>query len=212
MSDHEEPATPVTAPWLLRILDDVPAGHAALALVSEACHPAVVHHSARTLRYALDIARREQLDVDPAALTHACLMHDLGASALAVGAERFEVQGADLAVRLLAEHGWAERDRHEVWTAIALHTTPHVAERLTPLTRLVRLGMRTDFGEELVEPDLRRSTETVHPRLRVEQVLGRTVVAHALRDERRAPAASWPAGLLAAHRTRSGPDGFLSAF
>lgn len=122
----------VTAAWLVELVDQVPAGREALDLVNGACPTAIAHHSARTLRYALHIADRAQVDVDRAALVHACLMHDLGASDLAVGAERFEVQGADLAVALLAEHGWAPERREPVWAAIAVHTSPHIAERMSP--------------------------------------------------------------------------------
>ncbi|ROP26921.1 HD domain-containing protein [Pseudokineococcus lusitanus] len=212
MDDAAAPHPPLTAGWLVEVADRVPAGRAALDLLGGACHPAVAHHSARTLRYALDLADRSGADVDRDALVHACLLHDLGASALAVGPERFEVQGADLAVALLAEHGWAPSRREQVWAAIAVHTSPHVAERLSPLTRLVRLGVRADFGDDLVDPALRRATEADHPRLDAERVLSGVVVDAALRDGRRAPETSWAAALLAAHRASPDPDARLAAF
>ena len=71
----------------------------ALALLNGACAAAIVHHSARTLRYALATTKREDVAVDHAALVHACLLHDLGASVLVRSAERFEVQGADAKIR-----------------------------------------------------------------------------------------------------------------
>ncbi|EEB93572.1 hypothetical protein MPER_07748 [Moniliophthora perniciosa FA553] len=44
---------------------------------------------------------------------------------------------------------WLSRDEsslHKVWTAIALHTSPGIAERIDPFTRLVRLGVNMDFS------------------------------------------------------------------
>jgi hypothetical protein len=203
---------PETPAWLAEAVTDVPAGDAALALIADACRPAITQHSIRTLRYAMDIAGRAEPDVDYAALVLACLLHDLGASELAAGAERFEVQGADLAVNLLAEHGWEPGARQDVWVAIATHTSPHIAERLSPLTRSLRLGVLADFGADLISPALRRETEELHPRLQVEHVLSGVVVEQALIDERRAPAASWPAALLEAHRSSTDPDARLKAF
>jgi hypothetical protein len=190
----------------------VDAGTPALTLVREACAPAVVNHSIRVLRYATVLRDAEGVDVDDAPLLHSCLMHDLGASGLVRGWERFEVQGADLAVELLTRHGWAPEACAPIWAAIALHTTPHIAERISPLARLVRLGVLTDFGAPLVEPQLRSSTEAALPRADIERVLSGVVVQQALRDERRAPAATWPAALLAAHRADPDADARLAAF
>lgn len=204
------------SPWLLAVVDQVATAPQALALLNGACAAAIVQHSARTLRYALAIAEREDVAVDHAALVHACLLHDLGASMMATSAERFEVQGADLAVQFLEQHegeGWPQSRREAVWAAIAVHTSPHIAERMSPLTRLVRLGVRADFGEDdLVDPSLRRAAEHDHPRGDVERVLSGVVVEAALSDDRRAPMSSWPAGLLAAHRASPDPDARLAAF
>jgi len=205
----------VHSPWLLAVVDQVATAPQALALLTRSCAAAIVHHSARTLRYALATTKREDVAVDHAALVHACLLHDLGASVLATSAERFEVQGADLAVQFLEQHeedGWPQSRREAVWAAIAVHTSPHIAERMSPLTRLVRLGVRADFGEDLVDPSLRRAAEQDHPRGDVERVLSGVVVESALQDERRAPMSSWPAGLLAAHRASPDPDARLAAF
>jgi HD domain len=197
---------------LTGLVDRVSAGPAAMALLTGACHPAIAHHSIRVLRYALALRDREGPGVADDVLVHSCLLHDLGASALATGAERFEVQGADLAVALLTEHGWTPDRSAPIWTAIAVHTSPHIAERISAPARLVRLAVRTDFGADLVDPGLRRATEETWPRRDVERVLSGTVVEQAVQDERRAPAATWPAALLAAHRASSDPDARLTAF
>jgi HD superfamily phosphohydrolase YqeK len=205
---HMTGNTPNTAagepPWLTAMVAAVDAGTEALTLVRAACHPAVVNHSVRVLRYAMDLRERDGVEVGDAALLHSCLLHDLGASDLAQGWERFEVQGADLAIHLLSSHGWSPEESQPIWAAIALHTTPHIAERISPLARLVRLGVLADFGADLIDPALRQQTETHLPRADIERVLSGVVVRQALHDPRRAPAATWPAALLAAHH--SGPD------
>lgn len=80
------------------------------------------------------------------------------------------------------------------------------------MTRLVRLGVRADFGDDLVDPALRRATEAEFPRLDAERVLSAVVVDQAVQDARRAPATSWAAALLAAHRASSDTHGRLRAF
>ena len=202
----------LTAPWLSEMLAEVRSGPTVLKLLTGASAPAIAQHAVRTLRYALATAEQEDIEVDLAALVPACLLHDIGATALAVGAERFEVQGADIAAHLLEQQGEPEQRRAAVWRAIALHTSPHIAERIDPLTRLVRLGVRIDFGLPLVSHAMRAAVELEHPRLDVERVLSGVVVEQAIRDGRRAPSASWPANLLAAHRAGPDPDGRLAAF
>lgn len=198
--------------WLRRLVERVPTAPQALALLSASCPAAIMHHSMRVLRYAFALRDSETADVDDGVLLHSCLLHDLGASALAGGPERFEVQGADLAVALLVGYGWTPARRAAVWAAIALHTSPQIAERISGTACLVRLAVRADFGEALIDADLRKSTEEDLPRLDIERVLSAVVVEQAVQDERRAPAGSWPAALLAAHRAGPGPDARLAAF
>lgn len=200
-------------PWLVEAAAAVAGGAQTLALVAAAEEPAIAHHSARTHRYAAALAAREGLTgLDAGVLFHACLLHDVGASALLTGAERFEVGGADLAATALAAHGYTAEQRQEVWQAVALHTSPHIAERMGPVTRLVRLGVRADFGDDLVDAALRAEVERELPRLDVERVLSRVVVEQALAEPGRAPGVSWPAALLAAHRASPHPDARLTAF
>jgi len=199
--------------WLLSAADGVAKGRETLALVAGAQEVAIAHHSARTLRYALAIAELEnERDVEPDLLFHACLLHDIGASSLPTGTQRFEVEGADIAADTVVGHGYTQAQTEKVWQAVALHTSPHIAERMGSLTRLVRLGVRADFGDNLIDAELRRQTEADLPRLDVERVLSRVVVEACLVDPRRAPAASWPNALLAAHQTSSHPDARLTAF
>ena len=115
---------------------DVPAGplaEAALSIARSSESAAVANHSLRSYYFAELLAAHEGC-LDDAAydrdlLFAATVMHDLGVGGLAKGEARFEVEGADLAAAVLREHGVAEPDTDRVWEAIALHTSPGIAER-----------------------------------------------------------------------------------
>ena len=132
---------------------DVPAGplaEAALTIVRASESASVANHSLRSFYFAQLLAAHEGCDQDSAynrdLLFAATVMHDLGTGALAKGEARFEVEGADLAAAVLREHGVAGRDVDRVWEAIALHTSPGIAERRGLLAYLTRAGVGIDFG------------------------------------------------------------------
>ena len=86
-----------------------PAATAALELATAHEIPSVLNHSIRTHLFALMHAEKLGLsagaDFDAELLFVACVLHDLGASDAYDGPQRFEVEGADAAAALLAEHG-----------------------------------------------------------------------------------------------------------
>lgn len=76
---------------------------------------------------------------------------------------------------------------------------------MSPLTRLIRMGPKTDFGHEqyrrLLGEELLNAAEAGFPRANPEKVLGDAVSGQAERragEERdsKAPAVSWPWNLL----------------
>lgn len=75
--------------------------------------------------------------------------------------------------------------RHQVWVAIALHTSAGIAERIDPLTRLVRLGVKMDFSrpvrEQFGATDYAAQIEEYVPRLNAERVLADAVVRQAVK-------------------------------
>ncbi|MEY9996121.1 hypothetical protein ABIE67_008153 [Streptomyces sp. V4I8] len=166
--------------------------------------PAIVNHSIRTYLWAVLAGERRGMapgtDYDDDLLFYACSLHDLGTSDAHDGPLRFEVEGADAAAELLTAEGLDAARVDLVWEAIALHTSPHIAERRGPLTLLTRLGVLTDFGQETIDdPAVREEVERLHPRMGIEQELTDAVVAQAVRRPEKAPLHSWPGGLLRAH-------------
>ena len=183
---------------------DVPAGplaEAALAIARSSESASVANHSLRSYYFAELLAAHEGC-LDDAAydrdlLFAATVMHDLGAGSLARGEARFEVEGADLAAAVLREHGVAEPDTDRVWEAIALHTSPGIAERRGLLAYLTREGVGIDFGRrwEIVSA-WAPSIHAACPRLMMVSSLVEAIVAQAARSPAAAPRYSLGGELL----------------
>lgn len=80
--------------------------------------------------------------------------------------------GANLAAPLLKRHGVDGGAAREAWLAIAMHTSPHVAEGAGGLVTALRLGVERELGDAVV----------------------RQIVA----VSSKAPSGSWPCDLLRA--------------
>ncbi|GAA1394599.1 HD domain-containing protein [Kitasatospora putterlickiae] len=187
---------------------DLPTGplaEAALTAVFTSEARPVANHSVRSFLFAELLAAHEgcleDADYDRDLLFAAAVMHDLGAGDLAKGEARFEVEGADLAAGLLRRHHVPEADVDRVWEAIALHTSPGLAERRGLLCYLTRGGVGIDFGvrAEVVaawEPRI----HAAHPRLDMVRSLVDAIVERAARSEAAAPHYSLGGGLLRERR------------
>lgn len=123
-----------------------------------------------------------------------CILHDIGASdTLASDPKRFEVTGADLAAALLCRHGFGQAAVREAWLAIAMHTSPHIAEAAGGLVRVVRLAVLANFAsvsEELktvLSEDNVMGIEELLPRLGVERELGDAVVSQSQATKSQGP-------------------------
>ena len=227
----------------------VPSGklaRAAFYLALEALPAPILNHSLRTFLFTKWLAEREG---DPYATEYvdvlfvACLFHDFGATETHNHDERFEVCGGDAAVRFMKEYLAAEAQERivvnttpasveqppmtptqvwDVWTAIALHTSPGIAERIHPLARLIRLGVLLDFRQatrvKLEAVEFGKQVDDDVPRLEIEKVLGDAVVKQAMSKQegdarnQKAPAASWAGVLLRSHLEDPSWDGVNRAF
>ncbi|KIK60062.1 hypothetical protein GYMLUDRAFT_74071 [Collybiopsis luxurians FD-317 M1] len=209
-----------------------PISRSAYAVAASHLPPAILNHSLRVWIYARTLftsqSQSQSETIEPphrlALLFTACIMHDIGATPAFAHIEsvdelqRFEIEGADAAVAQLKSSGdpsISPVDIDEVWRAIALHTTPQIAERMGGMVRIVRLAVLTDFGRGDVEESVKKEVESQFGRLEIEKVLGEAIVKQALDSpmpEKKAPAASWPNSLLEAHRAHSERDGVNKRF
>lgn len=130
---------------MLSIPDTDPC-RAAEAYARASSEPSLFHHAMRTYAFGATAAHAQRIAVDHELFFLGAVLHDLGLTELATGAERFEVEGADLARRLLSQHGVRDPDLDVIWDAIALHTTPGVPPRKRPEIALVQLGAAIDIG------------------------------------------------------------------
>lgn len=196
-------------------------------------HPTILFHSLRVFLYAQTISRLEgTVYSDPgtaesALLFTACMFHDMGTTdAYNTGPTRFEIEGGDAAVELLSRYPHISREqRSDVWVAIALHTSPQIAERIHSLARLLRLGPKIDFagprelqtladllgGARQCESKVKEVEETF-PRGAIERVLGDAVVNQALQCPDKAPMVSWPGVMLKIKQENPDWDGVNKAF
>jgi len=103
------------------------------------------NHSSRVYLFGALSGVRRGLQFDRELLYAGAMFHDLGLMPGHSSAdERFEVDGAHAARDFLRSHGVPEHDAYTVWTAIALHTTPGVAEHMHPVVALVTAGVEMD--------------------------------------------------------------------
>ena len=197
-------------------------------LVQQSLPPAIFNHSLRVFLYTQIFAQRANSTwIAPDRLPllfAACMFHDMGCATQLDGPQRFEVCGADAATEHLRKFEIDDADIQEVWIAISLHTSPGIAERITPLARFVRLAVLMDFNElgksplitelelEVDGGGYRRSIEEKFPRLSAEKVLGDIVVEQGMRQPIKAPASSWAGIMIRAARDEPEWEGVNKAF
>lgn len=204
---------------------------AALDIARQHLEKPILYHSLRVYLIARWLSERDGTgsvsDADSPYLFVAAIFHDAGTCDLYNGEQRFEVEGADAAREHLRSHGISETDSHKVWVAIALHTSPGIAERIDPFTRLIRLAVKIDFSQDARDlhgaTSFTRDLEADLPRLNIEEVLAEAVIRQARKipetvdrltwpSDEKHPSASWPGILLRAHIENPGHVGINPAF
>lgn len=103
------------------------------------------NHSSRVYHFGALAGVRRRLTFDRELLYAGAMFHDLGLMPdHRSKGERFEVDGAHAARDFLRSHGVPEDDAYNVWTAIALHTTPGLPVHMHPVVALVTAGVEMD--------------------------------------------------------------------
>jgi hypothetical protein len=114
-------------------------------LVRDTASGLIFNHSSRVYYFGAIAARQRGLGFDPDLLYTGAMFHDMGLTQPHSSAhERFEVDGANAARDFLRRHGIAPSELDIVWTAIALHTTPGIAQHMHPVIALVTAGVEMD--------------------------------------------------------------------
>ncbi|MGX1759789.1 HD domain-containing protein [Streptomyces lydicus] len=193
-------------------LPSTPLADAVMNLIRPVETPSVFNHSIRSYLFARLVAGRLGLavghDYRDDLLFAACAMHDLGLASDGPHRQRFEVEGADRAAEFLIQQGMSTADADQAWQAIALHTSPGIAERRGTLCVLVREGVALDFGGpagadhlDAVTDEQADAMHAAYPRLDMARSLTDAIVAQAAKDPKNAPRYTIPGELLRERQT-----------
>jgi hypothetical protein len=126
-------------------IPDTAATAAATRFAREHTSQLMYDHSRRVFVFGSLRAAALGLKPDAELLYVASMMHDTGLFTPYSDAEqRFEVDWADHARRLLLEHDVAPAEVDKVWSAIALHTTPGIPARMGPEIAATHIGVLVD--------------------------------------------------------------------
>ncbi|TYB93233.1 HD domain-containing protein [Micromonospora sp. WP24] len=140
----------------------------ATRLIQETTRPVIYHHSRRAFLFGVIQAQQLGVKVDPELLYLASMFHDLGLlTPFSEVKQRFEVDSADHARKFLLERGFSPAAAETVWTAIALHTTLGIPDRMGPEIAITQLGIATDvvgIGLDGLDPDQVSEILAAHPR------------------------------------------------
>lgn len=141
---------------------------AAKDLARDHSPPFLFNHVMRTFFFAKAAAARQNSEFDEEMLFLGCVLHDLGLVDEFIGADRFEVDGADAAADFLSRNGYSDKKIAVIWDAIALHTTLSIPQRKQPEIALVQLGAGIDIGavpRSILDANAIEETLKAYPRL-----------------------------------------------
>src|SRR3984885_781088 len=100
------------------------------------------NHSSRVYYFGALAGQRRGLKFDAELLYAGAMFHDLGlVPAYSSASDRFGVDGANAARDFLRGHNLSEQECDQVWTSIALHTTPDIPKYMHPVVALVTAGV-----------------------------------------------------------------------
>ncbi|NYH26729.1 HD domain-containing protein [Paraburkholderia bryophila] len=131
---------------------DIPDGvvaQAASDLMRSVESELMFHHAQRTFLFGALAGHRDNLTFDAELLYVGALFHNAGLNLKYRNSlHRFEVDGANAAREFLQQYAVADSDIKEVWTAIALHTTPGIPQYMSPLVAMISAGVQMDVRGE----------------------------------------------------------------
>ena len=131
------------------VVPDSTLAREATAIATASLPPEIYNHSLRTYLFAELLANAQHIDHDVEAVYVAAILHDTGLSDAHMSERnRFEVDGALVARRLLSSHTITGERAELVWDAITLHDSS-LARWKQAEVRLVSQGVNADFGAGL---------------------------------------------------------------
>jgi hypothetical protein len=191
-------------------LPDTDIARKAFAFAKRATPEFVLNHGVRSYVFARAHAAgrglRPGTDYDDELLFVSCILHNIGLSEQGNGQQRFEVDGADTAAAFLRAHGVEERRVEIAWDAIALHTSPGIANRKAAEVALTRAGFLIDIlgaDREKLPVGLAEQLHAVLPRADLAYAFSDAVRVQAMAKPQKANPLTF-AGVLLRHHLPHG--------
>jgi hypothetical protein len=149
----------------------------ATGLLREFSTPLLINHSHRVFFWANELGRQTKEKFDAELLFVCAAFHDLGLlKRFSSAADRFEVDGANAVRQFLEHHRVPETRIQTAWDAIALHTTPGIAQYKQLEVELLFNGVGLDvlgIGYESFPADFREKVVARFPRIDFKQEIAR---------------------------------------
>jgi hypothetical protein len=175
---------------------------AALKLTFNVSPAFVANHCVRSYLFARELAAakgmRSGVDYDNEVVFLSCILHDLGITDYGDGDQRFEVEGADAALRFLREQGVSDDRLTTVWQSIALHTSVGLAERFGPEQSTAFHGISLDingFEKGLLSDGFAERVHAAWPRHDLGYAIADAIARGTEANPMKAPPFSFPAHL-----------------
>jgi len=134
--------------------------------------PYLFNHVMRSWLFAETIGRLKGIDYDREVVAIGTLLHDIGLTASVAGPNRFEVNGANVALSFIKGQGLSDRRAQLIWDLVALNSTPSLALHKEPEVAVGTMGIGLDFGGfgiEAVPTDDVERIVNAFPRLNMKQ-------------------------------------------
>lgn len=191
-------------------LPDTDIARKSYAFAKRATPEFILNHSVRSYVFARAHAARRGLrpgtDYDDELVFVSCILHGIGLGEQGNGDQRFEVDGADTAAAFLRQNGVEERRVAIAWDAIALHTSPGIANRKAIEVAMSQAGIATDVigaGREELPAGLADELHALLPRTDLAYAFSDAVLAQAMGKPQKANPLTF-AGVLLHHHTPYG--------
>jgi hypothetical protein len=163
------------------VLPDSALALAAASLCFSASPELLYNHCLRSYVFAGLLFKKLGKSYDRELAFVGAVLHDLGLlDAYMSPTARFEIDGADAAMKFLREHRVPQKRAEIVWDAIALHTNLAIAERKAPEIAMVSLGAIMDAAglnlDQLAAEDV-ASVLSAYPRLGFKRAAIQTMIS-----------------------------------
>jgi hypothetical protein len=144
----------------------------AIDYAREKCEPYLFNHVVRSWIFAERLGQLQGIEHDAEVVAVGSLLHDITLNKSFAGPRRFEVEGADLALRFVNKLGYDRRRAQLIWDSVALNSTPSIGLYKEAEVALCTAGICLDvvgLQYNLIPPDEIKRVVGEFPRLQLKR-------------------------------------------